>query len=319
MRAEGQNSLPTVVCMGSLNMDMCVEVAEAPLAGETVLAQTLRYSPGGKGANQAVACARQGAHVRMVGSVGPDAHGAVLIESLQADGIDTLAVDTNPVQPTGIAMVLVESTGQNRIVVAGGANQAFQWDAVTLAPVLKDAFALVLQLESPVSEVVKAAQSARTSGCRVVLNPSPVPDAIPGALWPLVDLLVLNETEALALCGLDVSASRDNALQAVRHFQQWGIARIVLTLGSSGAISADGEMLIYHPAARVDVVDTTAAGDTFLGALVAAWAADLPFEQCVHRGMAAASLCVQIAGAQTSIPTRAQTEANVSVPDWQKI
>ncbi len=319
MRAESQNLPPTVVCMGSLNMDMCVEVAQAPLAGETVLAQTLRYSPGGKGANQAVACARQGARVRMVGSVGADAHGTVLIESLQADGIDTLAVKTQPLHPTGVAMVLLESSGQNRIVVVGGANQTFQWDAATLAPLLQDAFALVLQLESPVPEVIKAAQSARASGCRVVMNPSPVPDEIPGALWPLVDLLVLNETEALALCGLDVGASRDKAVQAVRHFQEWGIPRVVLTLGGEGAIAADGEVLTFHPAAKVDVVDTTAAGDTFLGAMVAAWATALPFAQCVHRGVAAASLCVQTAGAQTSIPTLAQSEACVSVPDWQRL
>jgi ribokinase len=319
MHTAGQGVPPTVVCMGSLNMDMCVDVGQAPVAGETVMAQALRYSPGGKGANQAVACARQGARVRMIGSVGADAHGATLLDSLQADGIDTLAVETHPHQPTGVAMVLVESSGQNRIVVAGGANQAFRWDAASLQPVLRGAYALVLQLESPVPEVLKAAQWARASGCMVVLNPSPVPENIPGALWALVDLLVLNESEALALCGLDVGASRDAAVQAVRHFQQWGIARVVLTLGGAGAIAADGDALTYHPAAKVDVVDTTAAGDTFLGALVAAWAAGLPFAHCVRQGMAAASWCVQTAGAQTSIPTRAQTEASVPVPDWQRL
>ncbi len=319
MHVAGQGIGPTVVCMGSLNMDMCVDVAQAPVAGETVMAQALRYSPGGKGANQAVACARQGAQVRMIGRVGADAHGAALLDSLQADGIDTHAVEIDPHLSTGVAVVLVESTGQNRIVVAGGANQALRWDAASLQPLLRSACALVLQLESPVSEVLKAAQLARASACRVVLNPSPVPEEIPGALWALVDLLVLNESEALALCGLDVGASRDAAVQAVRHFQQWGIARVVLTLGGAGAIAADGEALTYHPAARVAVVDTTAAGDTFLGALVAAWAAGLPFAHCVRQGMVAASLCVQTAGAQASIPTRAQTEACVPVPDWQKL
>ena len=319
MQVDMQSEPPIVVCLGSLNMDMCVDVSDAPVAGETVMAHALRYSPGGKGANQAVACARQGARVRMVGSVGADAHGLALLDSLQADGIDTLAVETNPHQPTGVAMVLVEASGQNRIVVAGGANQAFRWNATGLAPVLRGAYALVLQLESPVQEVLKAAQWARASGCLVVLNPSPVPEAVPGALWALVDLLVLNESEALALCGLDVGASQDAAVQAIRHFQQWGIRRVVLTLGGAGAIAADGDAVTYHPAARVDVVDTTAAGDTFLGALVAAWARGLPFADCVHQGMTAASLCVQTAGAQTSIPSRAQTEVALTAPHWRNL
>lgn len=319
MSVAEQSARASVVCLGSLNMDMCVEVAHAPAAGETVMAQTLTYSPGGKGANQAVSCARQGAQVRMVGNVGADAHGFALLRSLVADRIDTQHVKTDPASPTGVAMVLLEPTGQNRIVVVGGANQAFRVDPVALVPLLRSAFALVLQLECPVSEVMQAALLARANGCKVVLNPSPVQGDLPDSLWLLVDLLVLNESEALAFCGIDVGTSRDAAVQVVRHFQNLGIARVVLTLGGAGALAADGDQLTYHPAPKVKVLDTTAAGDTFLGAVVAGLARNRPFADSVHSGIAAASLCVQTAGAQTSIPTLAETEAYESVPAWETL
>lgn len=310
---------PTVVCFGSMNMDMCVDVARAPLAGETVMARTLTYSPGGKGANQAVACARQGANVYMVGSVGADAHGAELLCALQADGVDTTHVVTDRDHPSGVAMVVVESSGQNRIVVVGGANSAFRVDAVALVPLLRQAYALVLQLESPIGEVLQAARLARANGCKVVLNPSPAQGAIPAVLWTLVDILVLNESEALAFCGLEVGSSHDAAIQIIRHFQGLGISHVVLTLGGAGAVAGADDVLTYHPAPKVDVVDTTAAGDTFLGGMVAGLARDLPFAQCVRQGMAAASLCVQTAGAQISIPTAAQTQAGLPMPDWETL
>lgn len=316
MTASRTVEQPTVVCLGSLNMDMRVELDHAPASGETVMANALQYGPGGKGANQAVACVRQGARVYMVGKVGADAHGASLVRHLQADGIDTSHVLTDLHHPTGVAMVLVEPSGQNRIVVVGGANQTFRVHAATLAPVLRAADVLVMQLETPVTEVLAAARLAQANGCKVVLNPSPVQGALPAALWPLIDTLVLNETEAFALCGTDVSANRNAATLAVRHFQLLGVARVVITLGGAGAIAADGEVLTYHPAPQVHVVDTTAAGDTFLGALVVGLARRFVFAQCVHQGIAAASLCVQTAGAQASIPTFAQTMASAPVPSW---
>lgn len=310
---------PTVVCLGSLNMDMRVDVSQAPLSGETVMANSMHYLPGGKGANQALGCVRQGARVYMVGNVGADAHGASLVRGLQADGIDTNHVLTDPHSPTGVAMVLVEQTGQNRIVVVGGANQTLRVHAAALKPVLRTADVLVMQLETPVSEVLAAARLAQVNGCKVVLNPSPVQGVLPTALWPLVDTLVLNETEAFALCGTDVSANRNAAIQAVRHFQRLGVPRVVITLGGAGAVAADGEVLTYHPAPQVQVVDTTAAGDTFLGALAVGLARKFLFAQCVRQGIAAASLCVQTAGAQASIPTLAQTMESAPVPDWETL
>lgn len=319
MSVVAQGDRPNVVCLGSLNMDMCVNVAHVPSAGETVMAKALTYSPGGKGANQAVSCARQGAQVSMVGRVGADAYGTELLSSMKADGIDTQHVVIDATSPTGVAIVFLEPTGQNRIVVVGGANQTLLVDAAALLPLLRTAYALVLQLESPIGEVMHAARLARASGCKVVLNPSPVQGALEDSLWPLVDLLVLNESEALAFCGIEVGTSREAAAQVVRHFQNLGIARVVLTLGGAGALAGDGDSLTFHPAPQVKVLDTTAAGDTFLGALVASLARDKPFAHSMRSGIAAASLCVQTAGAQTSIPTLAQTETYVSVPEWETL
>jgi len=309
---------PTVVCMGSLNMDLVLQVQRVPFEGETVQGQSIRYVPGGKGANQAVSCARQGARVSMVGRVGPDHHGKTLCDALAQDSIAVHDVAIDPTEPTGVALVMVEGTGLNRIVVIAGANGHVQLDEAQLALCLSGAQYLVMQFEVPMAQVLLAAQVAQRLGCRVVLNPSPA-KPLPEALWPLVDVMVVNETEAHFLTGVSPDTDPQVAAEVGRQLLAKGVAQAVVTLGALGAVATDSSGSSYHPAPHVQVVDTTAAGDTFLGVVTVALARHQSLSASVDLGIRASTLCVQTLGAQPSIPTLAQTLKNTSVPAWSHL
>ncbi|WP_311222613.1 MULTISPECIES: ribokinase [unclassified Acidovorax] len=305
---------PRIAVVGSLNMDLVLQVERAPQAGETVLAQGLAQVPGGKGGNQAVACARQGARVALFGRVGDDGNGRALRAALEADSIDHAGVQTDPREPTGVAAITVEATGQNRIVVVPGANARFRLDAALLAPALHDAQGLVLQFECPIDEVLAAAHQARAAGCPVRLNPSPM-QPMPETLWALVDTLVVNEVEAAELAGRAIDHPQD-AADAAHALRGRGPAQVVVTLGAAGAVAADAKGARYHPGLAVPAVDTTAAGDTFLGALAVALARGESLDSAVCKGMRAAAVCVMQHGAQPSIPTRAAVARCPQPPDW---
>lgn len=295
---------PVIVVLGSLNMDLVLRVPRAPGAGETLIGRSLQRLPGGKGGNQAVSCARQGAAVRLIARVGGDDDGRALCDALAADGIALGAVQRDAAQPTGVALVMVEDSAQNRIVVLPGANLAVTVDDDGLAAALAGAQAFVTQLESPLAVVEQAVAAAAAHGVPVVLNPSPL-QPLPDTLWPRVDTLVLNEVEAAEIAGRAVdgpTAARD-AAQALRAR---GVRRVVVTLGADGAVSVDADGCHHHPALRVDAVDTTAAGDTFTGALAVALAGGATLVDAVGRGLRAAALCVTRVGAQPSIPTAAE-------------
>ncbi len=306
---------PYVVCLGSLNMDLVLQVQRAPAEGETVQGESIRYLPGGKGANQAVSCARQGARVSMVGRVGPDQHGKTLCNALMQDGIEVRDVVTDTSEPTGVAMVMVEATGLNRIVVIAGANGKVSLDEAQLEQCLSGAQFLVMQFEVPLAQVLQAAQVASRLGCKVVLNPSPAV-ALPEALWPLVDVMIVNESEAHFLTGLSPDTDPQVAAEVGRRLRAKGVSYAVVTLGAIGAVATSNEGSTYHAAPHVQVVDTTAAGDTFLGAVTVAMARDLSLTASVDLGIRASSLCVQTQGAQPSIPTHAQTLQNLFTPSW---
>ena len=305
---------PVIAVVGSLNMDLVLQTHHAPAPGETVLAHALAYSPGGKGANQAVACARLGGEVHMLGRLGVDAHGQALREGLRADGIDDRGVQHDPQVPSGLATIVVDAQAQNCIVVAAGANAQFVLDAAVLAPLLGRARALVAQLEVPLAQVLAAARQAHQAGCPVLFNPSPV-QPLPDELWPLVDTLVVNEGEAAALAEVQVRTPHD-AAHAGRLLRARGPARVVVTLGAQGAVAVDADGARHHPGLPVAAVDTTAAGDTFMGALAVALAQGAPLDAAVQRGILAASLCVTRAGAQASIPHAADVDASPLPPAW---
>jgi ribokinase len=285
---------PEIVVFGSMNMDLMVRVARAPRGGETLQGRSFLANPGGKGANQAVACARQGARVAMVGCVGDDGFGKTLRNALAADGIDVAHVRTAG-ESTGVAVVMVDDEGENRITVVPGANELLKADAEALAGKY-----LLLQCEVPMPEVVSAARTMRAKGATVVMNPAPV-CKLPDELWSLVDILVVNEIEAAELSGLPVAAPA-SAAAAATSLRRRGPSATIVTLGNQGVLVADEAGCRHFPALAVKVVDTTAAGDTFIGAMCAARAAGLSMDAAVTRGIQAATICVTRAGAQASIP-----------------
>jgi ribokinase len=285
---------PEIVVFGSLNMDLMVRVARAPRGGETLQGLSFFTNPGGKGANQAVACARQGARVAMVGCVGEDDFGKTLRKALAADGVDVSHVGTAG-DTTGVAVVMVDEEGENRITIIPGANHLLKADPETLA-----GHYLLLQCEVPMAEVVIAASVMRAKGATVVMNPAPV-CRLPDDLWSLVDILVLNEIEAAGLAGRSV-VDPATAAAAAYSLRRRGPSTAIVTLGSQGVVVADATGCRHFPALAVHVVDTTAAGDTFIGAMCAALVAGEAMDAAVMRGIQAATLCVSRAGAQASIP-----------------
>lgn len=279
-------------------MDLVVHVSHHPQAGETVLGSDLQSHPGGKGANQAVATARMGVPVRMVGCVGPDTHGQQLRQGLQQEGIfDACRVVS---RPSGVALITVDSSGQNRIVVAPGANS--QLLPTDLQPSdFVGAKAVLLQLEIPWATVLQATRLAQQAGALVLLNAAPIRPMQPSDLAN-VDVLVVNETEAAALVGtLPTQASQ--ALEVASLLQRF-VKNVVLTLGANGVVWASPQSSGHLPAHAVTVIDTTAAGDAFIGALAAQLAQGAVLEQAVRWGNAAGALATTKAGAQPSLPTK---------------
>lgn len=297
-----------VVVFGSLNMDLVARVPRMPAPGETLAGHGFLATPGGKGANQAVACARQGARVDMVGRVGEDGFAGTLRAALATQGVDAGAVASVPGCATGTAMVLVDDAGQNCIAVIAGANEhVSRDDAAGMRPRLQDAALLLLQLEVPLDAVMDAAALARASGCRVLLNCAPA-QALPEALWPLLDILVLNESEAALLTGMS-PVTRDTAAAAAAALRRRGPGDVLITLGAEGVVWVGESGMRHFDAVRVHAVDTTAAGDTFIGALAALLVEGRAMPDAVLHAIRAAALCVTRIGAQASMPTRAEVEA----------
>lgn len=306
------HATPEVVVFGSLNMDLVLRVPRVPGAGETLHARSFMSNPGGKGANQAVACARQGARVAMVGRVGDDAFGLALKASLEADGVDARHVATDAAS-TGVALIMVDDGAQNRIALSRGANASVgSQDIGRLRSALATARIVSLQLEVPMAAVCEAAAIAHAAGRTVVLNPAPA-QLLPDTLWPLVSILVLNETEAAMLSGVTVHDTASAARAAVA-LQQRGPAHVILTMGADGVVVANSEDSRHFEALSVRTVDTTAAGDTFIGALCAALARKEPIDAGIALGIQAAALSVTKPGAQVSMPHRQDLAALPAVP-----
>ena len=298
----GSRDKPIVV-VGSLNMDLVMRTPRMPVGGETLHGHAFSTLPGGKGANQAVACARLGGKVSMIGQVGDDGFGHTLRAGLSDDGIDVSKVKLTSDAGTGVAMILVEDVGQNRIVLAPGANGALKpADIDAAAKVIAGAAMLVVQLEVPMPVVLRAMSIARDAGVPVLLNPAPAA-SLPDEIWPQVDILVPNESEASLLAGMAVTDA-PSAFAAARIFRQRGVARVLITLGEQGVAVLDELGERHIPAQVVKAVDTTAAGDTFIGGLAAGLVEGLPLDKAVALGQRASALCVTRHGAQPSIPYR---------------
>ena len=290
-----------VVVVGSLNVDLVVGLERMPAPGETVMGATLERHPGGKGLNQAVAAARLGARVSMIGTVGSDDSGVWLQGIVRTEGIDATGIISAD-GPSGTALIEVDPTGMNRIVVIPGANAALTAADVTAAINAIDDVAVVLtQGEIPLEAITAAMAAGRACGARTILNPAPVRD-YPASLLALVDFLVPNEHEAAHLSGLPTGSLVD-ASEAARHFTGQGVPNAILTRGARGAVwvspSSSGSVAAY----RVTPVDTVAAGDAFCGGLAAALASGDPLPVALRWASAAGALATTIAGAVPSLPT----------------
>src|ERR1700674_1363185 len=285
-----------IVVLGSLNVDLVVTVPRLPHPGETVLGDGLRSYPGGKGANQAVAAARLGGQVAMVGRVGNDSFGAGLIENLDRNGVDSSGVDRDPAAPTGAALIYVEAGGQNMIAVAPGANGTVgPMDAQRAVSRLVAGDVLVLQLEIPMSVIEHAAVVARQAGAFVLLNAAPAQRLDPGLLSQL-DALVVNEREANALVDHEEPASRAAALGTL------GPKLVIGTLGPSGSVFCDETGVHRVEPFDVESIDSTGAGDAFMGALAVGIARRLETKAAVRFGNAAGAAATSSVGAQAALP-----------------
>ena len=297
-----------IVVIGSINMDLVLRVPRMPLPGETLTGGAFRTIPGGKGANQAVACARMsgkveagGQQVAMVACVGDDAFGTTLRAALVGDGIIDSHITTLPGVASGIASILVDDNGQNSIVIAGGANDLLSPAHIDAAQgLIEQADIVVLQLETPMDTVVHAIRLARSLGKTVVLNPAPAA-SLPDGLLELVDYLIPNEIEAAMLAGVSPESASDIAALA-GALQKRGSDNVIITLGSKGVHAALYGGDATFPAQAVKAVDTTAAGDTFIGGFVAGLASGMDEAEAIAQGQRAAAWSVTKPGAQTSIP-----------------
>lgn len=298
---------PRIAVVGSLNVDLVTHAPRLPVPGETLLGTAFRTVSGGKGANQAVAAARLGASVAMIGCVGNDAFGARLRDALAAERIDVTHVHRIDGEATGVATITVDASGANSIVVVPGANARL--DAATI-DAARDAIAgaalMVCQLEVPIDTVVRAIDRAHACGTPVLLNPAPA-RPLSDALLARLDYLVVNETEAESLTGIAVGDDA-SAVRAADALHAKGAGNVLVTLGARGVCWRGSAGNGRHPALAVTAVDTTAAGDTFVGGFAAARAGGASMDDAIAFGQRAAAISVTRHGAQTSIPTREEVQ-----------
>jgi ribokinase len=292
----------TVVVLGSINVDLVATTPRLPRSGETVRATSLTTYPGGKGANQAVAAARLGAGVRMIGRVGGDEAGALVLRALADDGVDTTYVAVDDSAPTGTALITVADDGSNTIITSGGANHEIGDEEVAaLKRCLSGASVLLVQLEVPIRVIEAAVELAAADGIAVVLDPAPIPDpaVLPSGIYERIAWITPNETEGQALTGI---APWIDAEGAAAELRKRGVEHVVITLGSSGCfyLGPSGGRAIGTP--EVEVIDTVACGDAFNGALAASLVAGRTLVETLEDACAAGAAAATRRGAYPSLP-----------------
>ena len=297
--------MKNIVVIGSSNTDMVVKTSHLPAGGETVLGGTFFMNAGGKGANQAVAAARYGNRVVFVAKTGDDLFGKQVLKSLKEDNIVTDYVFVDKENPSGVALITIDSEAENCIVVAPGANMALSpADIDVAAEEIHNADVLLMQLESPVETVTYAAKMAAEAGVPVILNPAPAPaEPLSEELMKSLYLITPNRSEASRLSGIEVK-DMESAYRAAKVIRDMGPKCVIITLGSEGSLLNDGAMPMRVEALKVEAVDTTAAGDTYNGVLASVIAEGRSLIEAMREANVAAAISVTRMGAQPAAPTR---------------
>lgn len=297
--------MKNIVVIGSSNTDMVVKTSHLPAGGETVLGGTFFMNAGGKGANQAVAAARYGNRVVFVAKTGDDLFGKQVLKSLEQDNIVTDYVFVDKENPSGVALITIDSEAENCIVVAPGANMSLSpADIDVAAEEIRNAEVLLMQLESPVETVTYAAKMAAEAGVPVILNPAPAPaEPLSEELMKNLYLITPNRSEASRLSGIEVK-DMESAYRAAKAIRDMGPKCVIITLGSEGSLLDDGAMPMRVEALKVEAVDTTAAGDTYNGVLASVIAEGRSLIEAMREANVAAAISVTRMGAQPAAPTR---------------
>lgn len=295
----------SVVVYGSINTDLIAYTPTLPTKGETLLGNSYLMALGGKGANQAVAAARLKADVHMVGHVGDDTFGRLVLNQLAGFGVEVSRVEMIRDQGTGLAMISVDDNGDNTIIVLSGANMDFdQKDVERTQDLFSDAQVLLLQLEVPVEADLAVARAAHEQGVRVIVDPAPAAH-LPEEMYRIADIMTPNEVETEMMVGIR-PVSPDEASDAADRLRSRGLDTAVITLGSGGVFCASGTESIHLPAFQVDAIDTVGSGDAFNGGLAVALSEGLPIDQALTWGAAAGALCTTRSGAAAAMPNRVE-------------
>lgn len=293
--------------IGSSNLDHVFNVAHFPRPGETLRADNYQLVYGGKGANQAVAALKSGANVQFISAVGNDSAGIAMRQDFASLGMQVDTIQIHPDLPTGLAAIQVSAQGENSIVIVAGANESVNSEAISqYQQTIMQAEMVLMQLETPLEGICKAAEITHKVDKKVILNPAPakaLPDDLLKNLW----MITPNESEAALLTGIEVKTIAD-AKSAAEKLREKGVAEVIITLGSNGVYHQNAVSEKHYPAFQVTAKDTTAAGDTFNGALAAALLEGQSLDKAIRFAQAAAALSVQVAGAQPSIPSRKEIE-----------
>jgi ribokinase len=307
------NHRPHICVVGSSNVDLTFRTARLPRPGETMAGQAFHLGFGGKGANQAVMAARLGAQVTLVSKIGRDVFGEQSLQNYRTQGIETRHVRVDEQRSTGLAAILVDDQARNCIIVVPGANLGLTPEDVRdAAASIRTADVQLCQLEVPVATTLEALRVAKAAGVRTILNPAPA-TPLPDDMLPLVDLCVPNETELEALSGCPV-ADLVQVEAAARVLLGRGAGQVIVTLGDRGAMIVDAQSAEHIPAVPVTAVDSTGAGDAFIGSLAVFLAEQLPLTEAVRRANAVAALSVTRPGTQASFPVRAEVDAFTDEP-----
>lgn len=308
----------TVVVFGSINLDLVVEVPRLPIRGETVIGNRFFSAAGGKGANQAVAIAKLGTAVSLIGQVGDDNFGRTLLDNLTSAGVVIDGITINPHTHSGVASIVVDEHGDNTIACAAGANNLVREKEIAqfklMLPKVKVA---MLELGIPMATVLSASREAKAHNCLLILDPAPVTPNLPEELYSLVDIITPNEVEASQLVGFTVDGVT-TARQAAACLHQMGVKNVIITLGSQGAFCSNGTDDFWSKPISVPVVNTVAAGDAFNGALAVALARGKSLQEAVTWGTVAGALSVTKNGAQSSLPDRASFERLLAQQSYLK-